>query len=357
MPSSKEEVLEASELTFILIGTMVGVGVLSLPNALAKLVYQDAWVSAFLGALLPVYYAIIGILMAKIRPKNNIFETNSYCFGKYLGICANLVYFIFYIYNLTAVTSGFNNIFKVYATSFIPSYKFILLALLAIAYAAYKGLKTISRINQISFFITLVLFLFPLVALFKGSHYNVMPFFQSSPFTIIKSVKESMFSYNGMEILFIFYPHVNKRKKLKGSFFKAIGFTCFLYTYVCFLTLYYLGPDIVSKGSWSLIAVIESVRLPIINSFRFFFSFMWIILAFRTTTNMFYACFKSITSIIGEKHKELALVFVYTVSCILTIFLANETIRRSVLDVVTPTLVLSICILLLITLVILFFKR
>lgn len=357
MPSSKEVVLKDYELTFILIGTMVGVGVLSLPNALAKTVYQDAWISAAFGAILPIYYMVIGIFMAKMRPKNNILETNYYCFGKYFGIAANLLYFIFYMYNLTAVTSGFNNIFKIYATAFIPSSKFILLALLVIAYAANKGMKAIAKINQISFFITLILFLFPLVALFKGSHYNVLPLFQSPPTVIIKSLKDSIFAYNGMEILFIFYPYVKNRRKLKSCFYKAIGFTCFLYSYVCFLTLYYLGPDIVSKGSWSLIMVLESVRLPIINSFRFFFSFMWITLALRTTTNMFYVSLKSITSIIGDKHKDLAMIFVYTIACIITMFLTNETIRRSVIGVVTPILVLSVCILLLITLIIVFIKR
>lgn len=357
MPSSKEESIKPSELTFILIGAMVGVGILSLPNGLAKCVYQDAWISAALGAVLPIYYVIIGLLMVELRPKNNIYETNSYCFGKFFGSCANLIYFIFYTYTLSAVVSGFNNIFKVYANAYMPSNKFILIALLVIAYAANKGLKTIAKINQISFFVTLILFLFPLVALFHGSKYNVMPVFQGPLLAMLKSIKDSAFAYIGMDTLFIFYPYVNKRSKLKKSYFISIVFTCFLYAYVCFLTLYYLGPDIVSKGSWSLIAVIESVRLPIINSFRFFFSFLWIILAFRTATTMCFASMESMANIIGHKHKDIALVIVYILSSFLSIFMVNETIRRSILDAFIPILILIICILLLITLIILFIKR
>lgn len=86
-----------SEVTFLLIGSMIGVGILSLPNDLVVVAKQDAWISAFIGAVYPLYMVIIASTLCKKHPKKNILALSKMCFGKFIGSILNIIfYFILY---------------------------------------------------------------------------------------------------------------------------------------------------------------------------------------------------------------------------------------------------------------------
>lgn len=60
------------EVTFLLIGSMIGVGILSLPNDLVIIAKQDAWISAFIGAIYPLYMVIIASILCKGKASSMI---------------------------------------------------------------------------------------------------------------------------------------------------------------------------------------------------------------------------------------------------------------------------------------------
>lgn len=349
--------LTASETTYILVGTMVGIGILGLPGTLAQKVYQDAWIAAGLGAFLPLYYAALGYYLCKWQGDKDVLVLCTNYFGPVFGRLLNLGFLGFFMLNLIAVLSGFSNLFRLYATPFLPSIKVILLTCTISAYTATRGLKTLGKINQIAFFLSILMFLLCVEAFRKGSYYNVMPIMQAPIIEIVKSTKDSLFSYCGMELFFILYPFMENRKNVGSLLIKAVTITFCLYTIVTFLTIYYMGPEMVVKSSWPVVSVFESIQIPIINSFRFIFTMLWVIIALKSISNYHFASLFTLSNIIGEKKVNTINIAVFSLSVILAMQLTNETVRRAFLDKIMPVYTLCICLYFTIIFIFSWFKR
>jgi hypothetical protein len=61
----ENSLLVHSEAVHFLIGTMVGIGIFNLSNVLVKDAHEDAWISAALGGIYPLYLALLGIYIIK----------------------------------------------------------------------------------------------------------------------------------------------------------------------------------------------------------------------------------------------------------------------------------------------------
>ncbi len=67
--NNKENALTESQLTFMVIGSIIGISVLNLPLAPIKVAKQDAWIATFLGTIYPIYVIFITIYIRKKHPK------------------------------------------------------------------------------------------------------------------------------------------------------------------------------------------------------------------------------------------------------------------------------------------------
>ena len=59
MKKVESNAITPKQVTYLLVGSMIGVGILTLPNDLVAISKQDAWISAFIGAIYPLYMVII----------------------------------------------------------------------------------------------------------------------------------------------------------------------------------------------------------------------------------------------------------------------------------------------------------
>ena len=95
-----------------------------------------------------------------------------------------------------------------------------------------------------------------------------------------------------MELIFLIYPFINDSSKIKSSALKAVGFTAIIYTWITFITIYYMGKDIIPKTIWSFFTVTSAVKVEVINNFRYIFAFFWIIIAIKSVLFLImYVCF------------------------------------------------------------------
>lgn len=334
MDRQKNNLLVLSEAMHILVGTMIGIGIFNLSNVLVKDSHEDAWISAALGGLYPLYVGFIGSYIIKKHPSENIIDLSKKYLGKVIGTIFNIIFMIFCISNIVFVISGFTIIYDVYATTFLSPFRIISITALMAAITAYKGLKVIGKINTAAFFVTILLLLETFMALRKGSYLNLMPVFGSGILNILKSSKESVFSYSGIEILFIIYPYVKNNSKLSKEIFKAVGIAVTIYTLTTALTLYYLSADIVEKSYWPLITVSENLRLTIINNFRIIFSFLWIGIALKTSANFYFAAVFICSSILKKAERISIIGVLYIIIVPITLRLGEATVRNKAISMV-----------------------
>lgn len=95
MMNNKEDALTESQLTFMFIGSLIGITLLSLPLDPIKIAKQDAWIASFLGMIYPTYVVFIAIYIRKnTLKKYSRFEQKIY--GKILGNILNLIFISFF---------------------------------------------------------------------------------------------------------------------------------------------------------------------------------------------------------------------------------------------------------------------
>lgn len=340
MDRKENSLLVHSEAVHILVGTMMGIGIFNLSNVLVKDAHEDAWISAALGGIYPLYLGLLGIYMIKKHPSENILDLSKSYLGKFTGTVLNMLFLVFFITNTIFVISGFSIVYRVYATAFLSAFRIISITALLAAITAYRGLKVIGKINTVAFYIAIIILVESFIALRRGNHLNLMPVFDAGVVNILKSTKESVFSYTGLEILFIIYPSVKNNLKLGKEIFKAIGITVMIYTFTTALALYYLGADIVEKSYWPLITVSESLRLAVVNNFRVVFSFFWMAVALKSAANYYFAS-TFICSNILKKVKRINIIgALYLIIVSISLMLAETTVRNQVMKMVVGKVVL-----------------
>jgi spore germination protein len=351
------KLLTPYEFCFILIGSMVGTGILSTPNGVVKYSQQDGWISEFLGCAYPIYMVLIGIFISKRFPKENILVLSKKYLGGFWGSILNIGFLLFFLLYLVASTTGASNILRVYAVPFLSSSKVLAVILIMGGYAAYMNIKVVGRISQASFYVLCLLTFIPIFALSYGNFLNIQPVFGSGFKNIFIGVKESSLSYAGIEVFFLIYPLINDIKKIKLSSLLSVLITTVVYTWFVFITIYYLGIDIIPKTMWSYLFVPESVHISSISNFRLVYLFMWFFIEFRIVAIYYYSIVFIAKSFSKKINKLTFYIFFFFIAIFLSLNLTDELIRRSILDKIVPSSILLSTLYVTLIAIIIFIKR
>lgn len=310
MNNNEENVLTHNEVAVILIGIMFGINVATLPNNLVKIAEQDSWISTALAAMYPLYVIFISVYISKKFPDKNIFKISEQYFGKLLGKMMNILFTLSILAYLPASLSLLVIIVKNYAVTFVSSFKIYIAVLSVTTYCACKGIKAVRRICSINFYIILLVFFISLGILKQGSLLNLKPMLATNLTNLVTASFYSMYDYSCIEVIFLLYPFINDLSKLKRAGIKSVVFVCFMYTYTVFISIYYLGIDVIPKTYWAFFSVTEDVKFINIANFRFMFLFFLIFIALKSITIYYYFFALSLDNIVKIHNKEILYVFV-----------------------------------------------
>ena len=169
--NKKQSYLTVSQFALIIFGSIVGVGILSLPNGVVKEAHQDGWISTLIGGIYPLYVVIIARYISKKFPNDSILILSKKYFGRILGSIFNLIFATYFIFIASMIASYYTNLMRNYIVGFLTPFKIIAILFICIIYAASRGLKVIGRISEISFYLTIILLLSPIPAL-RDSEYD-----------------------------------------------------------------------------------------------------------------------------------------------------------------------------------------
>jgi spore germination protein len=340
MDKAKLNLLEESEATALIVGFIIGTSILALPNGVVQDAKQDGWISVLVGGLYPLYIALLAIYYAKKHPNQDILALSNKYLGKILGtVCNGLFMIEFGIYTIAAIVS-LSNIFRVYATPFLTPIKIFIPIILLAIYLTNKGLKVLGRINKIALYIIVILTLVLLATLKSGNYLNLFPIFGTGVKNIFKGSIESALAYGGMEAIFLIYPFLKAKDKVRKITLKALFITMGIYVWVTFVCIYCLGYKVTSITLWPVLLVTEGVNIPILNSFRFLFLFLWSIAMFKIIANEHYAFTYILSDILKIKDKRKIYLFIFPIALFLCLLIENEVQRRAILGYLVPKITL-----------------
>lgn len=328
MNNNEKIFLTPSQFTCTLISALIGIGFLYMPNSVIKAAKQDGWIGSLLGGIYPIYVIVVMNYLCKKHPNSDILTLSKRCFGNILGSILNYIYITFFLFVLTSELAGVNNLMNVYTTPFLKKYQIMLTILVPISYVVYKGIKTLGRINEVCFYLTIILLLLPIAVAKYGSYTNLMPIFSSGITNIINAAKETAFYYCGAEIIGLIYPFLNDKKQLLKCGIISTCVIVFTYTWLAVATIYYLGIDISPKYLWPVLALADSINVPIINSFRYVFVSLWLIVVIKCMTTYYFAVSYGLNKEIKKISMETITLILFPIVIYLSSLYGNPTTRR-----------------------------
>ncbi|KAJ53471.1 spore germination protein (amino acid permease) [Clostridium tetanomorphum] len=282
----------------------------------------------------------IATYISKKHPKDDILILNKKIYGKFFGSLFNIIFLIFFLSIATQVAAGMTNTLKIYMVTFLNKWNMLTVVYLITAYAAYGGIKVIGRINEVVFLSTFIVYLIPLFSISKGDISNLTPVLGSGVNNIIKAVKGTATAYSGIEILFIVYPFLDSYINIKKSGIKSIIFACSVYTLFTISTILYMGIDTSTKFLWPVVTVTDSLRIPIINSFRYIFLSMWTMTMFKVISIDYYIFAYGLNKTFNKIDTKYWIIMLYPVMVMLSGVYGIPTMRRDFLGKIFPLYVL-----------------
>lgn len=308
MERDSNKFLTFHQFIMLIVGFIIGTEFISLPNILANLSKQDAWISVLIGTFYPLCIILLSSYIAKKFPNQNILDINKKHFGKKFGTILNLIFLIQFAIYPAEIVSDFVKMLYTNILPFLTPTKISMICIIVSYYAASRGLEALAKANE---FIPYFLFLIIAVSLFAikdGTIYNIQPVFGSGSTNIIKASFAAIRAYSGIEIIPLIHPFLNEPKKAKKYSLLALLIVSFIYVWTVFITTFYLGPDIVPKTYWSFLFVFSSINIPIVNSFRSIFLIIWTVVGLKIVSNYIYAASFILNKITKFDFKKLCLI-------------------------------------------------
>lgn len=337
MNSKKTMLLNQWEFTFLLVGFLIGAGFFKLPNILIKEAKQDAYIAAILGLSYPIYIVLTGLYISIKNPNDNILAVSRNTFGKLFGTFLNFIYFMQFVITVIVISSDSIQISRTYIVAFLTPIKVVIMIALLVVYTALKDIKTLGKVSLITSYLFILVIFFSIAAIPRGSMLNIQPVFGSGWKSIFNAAILTSYYYMGFEAIPLYHTFVESKKALKKACFFSLLICSLIWVWIVFICIYYLGIYVVPKSLWALIFVFESIHMPIINNFLFFFMAAWSLNFVKSISNYYHATGYILEDITGIKAKIIILIFIPMVSYLSIKFL-DESIKKAIVSTVLPIL-------------------
>ncbi|WP_100011356.1 GerAB/ArcD/ProY family transporter [Lentibacillus sediminis] len=267
--------IQAFYLFFIISSIQLGVGIMGLPRLVFLEAYQDAWISiliALLGILL-VVFVMLRILTS--YDNADILGIQIDLFGKWLGKIMGTVYIVYFAVTLFSVFITYIEVVKIFIFPELSNFVMGLLLVSLIVYCLLGGLKAIVGTCFIFFFLALwVLFLLihPAVLL-DFTHFQ--PVFQASFPELLSGARVTAYTFLGFEILFLIYPFIQNKKKVKKPVYFGVTFTALIVLITTVISIGFFSTDQLKNREWVVLNLFKIQSLPFIERFDYIVVAEW----------------------------------------------------------------------------------
>ncbi|OIJ21934.1 hypothetical protein BKP45_04445 [Anaerobacillus alkalidiazotrophicus] len=206
------------EMSVTLISMIIGVGILTLPRALATSVgTPDGWISVIIGALLTMVLIYFIARLHRHFPGETLFTFVSQCpNGKWIGQLLTLLFIVHFLALLSYEARILTIVIRMFLLPETPADITAAVVFLATTYAVTKGLQGIVHLNLM--FLPIVLSMIFLILMFsmgEGQLDHLRPIVAEGIQPVLLGVSDTVLSYAGIEILFFFIAFM-KLKDIKA---------------------------------------------------------------------------------------------------------------------------------------------
>ncbi|MBM7614820.1 GerAB/ArcD/ProY family transporter [Alkaliphilus hydrothermalis] len=305
MDKGNYQKLNQYHVIFLINGGIAGLGILTLPNDLSSMGFNQWLVPLILGlvanlALFPM------IKLCSNYPKNNLYEINEKLLGPLLGKIINILITGYAIIALSRVLRGYLTLIQ---TTLLPQKSIIgplIILLLLSAYVVKGGIKSVARFAILGFFLTAWTIYFSQWPIINGDVRNFLPLFNFTRNDFLYAFHRGYFSMLGYEIILFYFPYIMDQKRAFKHASIGIWITMFLYWAVCASSVVYFSIWQMSHLRYPVLSLLKSIQLSFVERVENFFIALWVFLILSTACLLLWLAQKGIKSIL-KKPTDLSL--------------------------------------------------
>lgn len=332
-----------------LVVTTIGVGVFAYPRELAETVQTNGWIITLLAGGI---FNIIVYIINKLIKLNNYNSFNNIIvdsLGKWVGYIV-IFLFVFYLILATSIqVRSFVTVLNKYLLERTPTEFLLVTIILSATLLTSYSKNTLAKFNQVSFFIMFIPTIFIGLVLIKGCDItNVLPIGQVPVKNYFQSLYSTVAVFAGFEIMFLFSPMLDDRKKILKS---ALSAGCFIGVFYCIVVIFSLSifsQYELKKIIWPTITMVTAVEIPgaFIERWEGIIMALWIFFNFTTVCNVIFFSANIVKESFNLKKEKIVSVIFVPIIYALALYPSNtEAISNIEKNILLPIMILNIIIL------------
>lgn len=252
------------QIFFILLLTITGYSLISIPKDAIKAAGTGAW---FTVILLTIIFSIGMVFISKL---NNIFlgktlfEYSKILIGEKAGNIINIFYTLYFLFVSLSLTRNITEFINECYLPLTPIWALVLLILTVCIYISFKGITNIGRLCEIyGSILILVAFTIHTVMFFAGDITYIQPFFETNKIKdYIFGMKDLVAAFLGIEVFTIIpFGNNNKKKSTLISIIPII-FVGVFYIIVIETSTMIVGIKNIVLYNNSIVEALREVHLP-----------------------------------------------------------------------------------------------
>ncbi|WP_110112052.1 endospore germination permease [Bacillus sp. CGMCC 1.16541] len=290
----KKQQITTMQFMFLIHGSQMGVGVLSLPKDLAIIAGTDGWIGILFGWLFASVLSILIIKSMDKYPNQGIVQVTKRYFGKWLSAVIILFfacYLSFFSFTLILQTVILIKTWVLPRTN--PALLFLLL-LVPTFIIAKGGVKVIGRYAELTFFFTFFIVMMVFIPVQVSDWIHLLPILKDGWGSIFESVKTTIFSFLGFEIIYFIYPFLLYKKNAIKAAIAANTLTMLIYVSTTIAAFAFYSPDAITIYYEPLLNLASNIRfryidrldIIILPMYMFVISTTWIPYVLFTVTSV-----------------------------------------------------------------------
>ncbi|MFD0617653.1 GerAB/ArcD/ProY family transporter [Paenibacillus sp. GCM10027629] len=262
---------------FLIHGTQVGVGFLTLPRELSQATGTYGWISIIFGWALSVVASLFIIQALKVHPGATLFDLFKLYLGKWFGKAASILLIIYFIGSSITILISIVSILKIWLLPNTPNLMLMLLLSIPTYMIVRHGLTMIGRYAEIIFYFSLwiiVLLVFPV----NHSHWlYLLPIIKEGWLPILSATKLTLLSFLGFEISFVLYPFLMKKQNAASAVIVANTLTMCFYGLTTVVCLAYFSSLEILQYTWPTLSLLKVIRVQFLDRWDIIFLAMYMI--------------------------------------------------------------------------------
>lgn len=272
----------------LIITSVIGVGILSLPTEVSNILGNDGWLLIITSGFFTMVLMSILMKLCQLYPGRVYYDFGKDIVGPRVFNIINILYLCYFLFLAAFVMRIFTEVIKLFLLNSTPVEVIILSMLFSTAYISRTNIETLGRMAVFVLPIILITTLvFVIITIPVIDFSNILPLFRFNFKDIGKVLIETgfiFFSYVGFEILFISMAYLENEKKVMKYGFKGIMVIIIIYLITFFITLAGFGVFELKREIWPSLSIIREVELPgfFIENIDGIILSAWIIVVFAT---------------------------------------------------------------------------